>query len=82
MQNALAVSNKVEVREDELSVYHGGKHVPPAPRLEFGDWVSWVNRKDERTQGMFVQFDEDKLARVRVNMHLYIRVAPNRLTVH
>ena len=81
MQNAL-VSAKVEVRDDELSVYHGGKHVPPAPMLHFGDWVSWMDRKGERMQGMFVQFDKDRLARVRVNIHLYIRVAPNRLTVH
>lgn len=79
--NAL-VSAKVEVLDDELSVYHGGKHVPPAPMLHFGDWVSWMDRKGERMQGMFVQFDKDKLARVRMNIHLYMRVAPNRLTVH
>lgn len=81
MQNAL-VSTTVEVDESDLTVYRGGKHVPPAPRLEFGDWVSWTNRKGERTQGMFVKFDKDKLARVRVNIHLYVHVAPNRLTVH
>ena len=75
--------NRVHVTEDELFVYEGGRHEPPAPRLEFGDWVSWTNKRGEREQGMFVGIGEtDNLAIVRQDIFVYAHLRPNRLTVH
>lgn len=72
----------IEVRTEDLALYTGGYHDPPAPHLEFGDWVSWRNHKGLREQGMFDRMVTDTLAQVRVSSHLYIQVRAYRLTVH
>ena len=79
MENVVPLVH-VNVKESDLSVYHGEKHVPPAPALFAGDTVEFNTPRGAHMRGIFKGFDRAGLAIVHVTRFMYYHVHPNRLT--